>query len=209
MVELKKTANGIQVAERELPVMGFYDVVVIGGGVAGVAAGMAAGKRGMKTIILETFTALGGLTTLGLVNIPLDFVSGLGREMFDELEKVDGLWHRNTDPEKHKLVLDRMVKKYNCEVLFHSQVIDSIVEGDAIVGVVIQTKTGPKAIQPCCFPILHHNRDFFRIGCKTLRTICFRLRTCHISFLIMTCHIRRRKWQYLHFQYHKNYISSY
>ncbi|MBE5783652.1 MAG: FAD-dependent oxidoreductase [Clostridiales bacterium] len=146
MVELKKTANGIQVAERELPVMGFYDVVVIGGGVAGVAAGMAAGKRGMKTIILETFTALGGLTTLGLVNIPLDFVSGLGREMFDELEKVDGLWHRNTDPEKHKLVLDRMVKKYNCEVLFHSQVIDSIVEGDAIVGVVIQTKTGPKAI---------------------------------------------------------------
>ena len=146
MIGLNKTAHGILAHEKEIPVMDFYDVVVIGGGVAGVAAGMAAGKRGMKTIILETFTALGGLTTLGLVNIPLDFVSGLGKEMFKELEKVNGLWHRNTDPEKHKLVLDRMVKKYNCDVLFQAQVIDSIVENDAIVGVVIQTKTGPKAI---------------------------------------------------------------
>ena len=146
MIDLKKTERGIRVNEHELPVMDFYDVVVIGGGVAGCAAGMAAGKRGLKTIILETFTALGGLTTLGLVNIPLDYVSGLGREMFQELEAVNALWHRNTDPEKHKLVLDRMIKKYNVDVLFHSQVIDSIVEGDAIVGVVIQTKTGPRAI---------------------------------------------------------------
>ncbi len=140
MIDLKKTASGIQVEGKELAVMDFYDVVVIGGGVAGCAAAMAAGKRGMRTVLLETFTALGGLTTLGLVNIPLDFVSGLGKEMFKELEAVKGHWHRNTDPEKHKLVLDRMIKKYNVEVLFHSQVIDSIVEGDAIVGVVIQTK---------------------------------------------------------------------
>jgi hypothetical protein len=146
MIELKKTARGIQVREKELPVMDFYDVVVIGGGVAGTAAGMAAGKRGMKTVILETFTALGGLATLGLVNIPLDFVSGLGKEMFAELEAVQGLWHRNTDPEKHKLVLDRMVRKYHCEVLFQAQVIDSIVEDGVMRGVVIQTKTGPKAV---------------------------------------------------------------
>lgn len=91
MIELKKTAGGIEAKGHEIPVMDFYDVVVIGGGVAGTAAGMAAAKRGMKTVILETFTALGGLTTLGLVNIPLDFVSGLGKEMFDELEKVKGL----------------------------------------------------------------------------------------------------------------------
>ena len=57
MIELQKTPNGLRVNEREVPVMDFYDVVVIGGGVAGVAAGMAAGKRGLKTIILETFTA--------------------------------------------------------------------------------------------------------------------------------------------------------
>ncbi|MGI6653667.1 MAG: FAD-dependent oxidoreductase [Christensenellales bacterium] len=146
MIKLEKTKHGLRIGEREIPVMDFYDVVVVGGGVAGVAAGMAAAKRGMKTIILETFTALGGLATLGLVNIPLDFISGLGKEMIEELNKINGHWHRNTDPEKHKLVLDRMVKKYGCDVLFQAQVIDSIVEGDAIMGVVIQTKTGPKAI---------------------------------------------------------------
>lgn len=78
---------------------------------------MAAGKRGYKTLIIEAMSALGGLATMGLVNIPLDFGSGLGKEMFDELEAVDGHWHRNSDPEKHKRVLDRMVKSgRNCDV---------------------------------------------------------------------------------------------
>ena len=52
MIELKKTAGGIEAKGHEIPVMDFYDVVVIGGGVAGTAAGMAAAKRGMKTVIL-------------------------------------------------------------------------------------------------------------------------------------------------------------
>lgn len=154
---------------REIPVMDFYDVVIIGGGAAGTAAGMAAAKRGMKTVILETFTALGGLATLGLVNIPMDYVSGLGKEMFRELENVKGLWHRNSDPEKHKLVLDRMTRKYNCEVLFQAQVIDAIVEGSAIVGVVIQTKTGPKAIMGKQFIDASGDSDAaFYAGAKTV-----------------------------------------
>ncbi len=187
MIGLQKTQNGIKTNGREIPVMDFYDVVVIGGGVAGTAAGMAAAKRGMKTIILETFTALGGLTTLGLVNIPLDFVSGLGKEMFQELEKVKGLWHRNTDPEKHKLVLDRMIKKYGCDVLFQAQVIDSIVEGDAIVGVVIQTKTGPRAIMAKQFVDASGDSDAaYFAGAKT---VCGRpgdgmSQACSLEFIL-------------------------
>ena len=169
MIDLKKTENGIQTQEKEIPVMGFYDVVVVGGGVAGTAAGMAAAKRGMKTIILESFTALGGLTTLGLVNIPLDFVSGLGKEVFQELEKVQGLWHRNTDPEKHMLVLDRMIRKYGCEVLFQAQVIDTIVEDGAVAGVVIQTKTGPKAMMcRVCIDASGDSDAAFFAGAKTV-----------------------------------------
>lgn len=131
---------------EDIQVMSEYDVVVVGGGVAGVAAAMACGKRGFKTIIIEAMSALGGLATMGLVNIPLDFVSGLGAEMFEELEKVTGLWHRNTDVEKHKLILDRMIKKYHCDVLLVTQVVESIMEGDTIKGVVIQTKEGRRAI---------------------------------------------------------------
>jgi hypothetical protein len=133
--------------DREaIPIKGKYDVVVVGGGVAGTAAGIAAGKRGFKTLIIEATSALGGLATMGLVNIPLDFVSGLGVEMFDLLEEMDAHWHRNTDPEKHKLVLDRMAKKYNCDVMFVTQVINTIVDKNDVRGVVIQTKTGPEAI---------------------------------------------------------------
>ena len=71
--------------------MSEYDVVVAGGGVAGVAAALACGKRGYRTLIVEALSALGGLATMGLVNIPLDFVSGLGLEMFGDLTACDGL----------------------------------------------------------------------------------------------------------------------
>ena len=131
---------------REIPLYGEYDVVVAGGGVAGFGAAVAVGRRGYKVLLIEATSALGGLATMGLVNIPLDFVSGVGREMMDELEKLEGHWHRNTNIETHKLVLDRMVKKYNVEVLLSTALVDAVMDGDAVKGVVIQTKTGRKYI---------------------------------------------------------------
>lgn len=130
----------------EIPLYGEYDVVVVGGGVAGCAAAMAVGKRGYRVLIVEATSALGGLATMGLVNIPLDFVSGLGKEMMDELEKVNGHWHRNTDPEKHKIVLDRLMKKYGVDILLVTSVVDAIMDGDTVKGAVIQTKTGRKRV---------------------------------------------------------------
>ena len=131
---------------KEIPFYGDYDVVVAGGGVAGFGAAVAVGKRGYKVLLIEATSALGGLATMGLVNIPLDFVSGIGREMMDELEAIEGHWHRNTNIEKHKLVLDRMVKKYNVDVLLVTSVVDAVMEGNTLRGVVIQTKTGRKYI---------------------------------------------------------------
>lgn len=131
---------------KEIPFFGEYDVVVAGGGVAGFGAAVAVGKRGYKVLLIEATSALGGLTTMGLVNIPLDFVAGIGREMIEELEKIEGHWHRNTNIEKHKLVLDQMVKKYNVEVLLVTSIVDAVMDGDTVKGVVIQTKTGRKYI---------------------------------------------------------------
>ena len=63
------------------PLYGEYDVVVVGGGMAGVGAAVASARGGAKTILIENTSALGGLATMGIVNIPLDFPSGLGQEL--------------------------------------------------------------------------------------------------------------------------------
>lgn len=154
---------------ESLPVYGSYDAVVIGGGVAGVGAAIALGKRGVRTLIIEATSALGGLTTMGLVNIPLDFVSGIGKEMLSELDKVQGHWHRNTDPEKHKLVLDRMIRKYGIDVLFVTSVIDTITEGRTVKGVVITSKTGAKVVWGKTFLDCSGDSDAaFYAGCETV-----------------------------------------
>jgi len=131
---------------KEIPFYGDYDVVVAGGGVAGFGAAIAVGKRGYKVLLIEATSALGGLATMGLVNIPLDFISGVGKEMMDELDAIEGHWHRNTDVEKHKLVLDKMVKKYGVDVLLVTSVVDAVMDGTTVKGVVIQTKTGRKYV---------------------------------------------------------------
>lgn len=131
---------------RELPVYGEYDVVVVGGGMAGVGAALAAAQAGAKTIVIENTSALGGLVTMGVVNIPLDFVSGVGQKFFQALEAENGLYHRNSNPEKHKLVFDRMLKEYGCDCLLVTPLIDTVVEGNAVRGIVVHTKKGAQVI---------------------------------------------------------------
>jgi len=53
---------------RELPVLGRYDVVVIGGGTAGAPAGIAAARQGAKTLVVEYLYGLGGVGTTGAIS---------------------------------------------------------------------------------------------------------------------------------------------
>ncbi len=123
---------------RELKVAGEYDVIVAGGGVAGFGAALAAARKGCRTLLIERTTCFGGLATVGLVPIPLDTQYGIGREMLDNLNVVDGHWHRNTDPEKHKRVLDRMLAASGCDLLLDTFIVDAIMNGDTVRGVVVE-----------------------------------------------------------------------
>ncbi len=146
MISYKVQDKNVLADAEQIPVYGEYDVVVVGGGMAGVGAALAAGRAGAKTIIIENTSALGGLATMGLVNIPLDFLSGLGTEFFDRLTAMNGLRNRNSNPEKHKLLFDRMIKEAGVDCLFVTPLVDTIVEGNEVKGIIIHTKEGRKAI---------------------------------------------------------------
>ena len=146
MILLNKRDGIVAEAEKALEIIGEYDVLVVGGGMAGVGAAIASANAGCKTILLERETALGGLATIGLVNIPLDEPSGVAKKMMHELRSVNAEWHRNTDPEKHKLILDRMVIESGCDLLLHSYVVEAIVSGDTVKGVVLEGKSGRQVV---------------------------------------------------------------
>ncbi len=67
--------------ERKIPVQGEYGVIVCGGGVAGVAAALAAARQGTKTLLIEQTFLLGGLATAGLVTIYLPLCDGNGTQV--------------------------------------------------------------------------------------------------------------------------------
>lgn len=75
--------------QREIPVVDTTDVLVVGGGPAGVAAAIAASRAGAKVILVERYNHLGGLWTGGLV-LPLLSTHGMNQKQTDKSH----LWHR-------------------------------------------------------------------------------------------------------------------
>ena len=67
---------------KNTPVYGEYDVVVVGGGVAGVSAALAAKRSGAeKVLLIEKQFMLGGLATLGIITVYLPICDGEGKQV--------------------------------------------------------------------------------------------------------------------------------
>ena len=85
---------------RSLPVFAEFDVVVVGGGIAGVSAAVAAARNGVSVCLLEKECSLGGLATLGNVIIYLPLCDGCGNQVIggigEELLKLS--IQNNTQP---------------------------------------------------------------------------------------------------------------
>ena len=65
---IQKNYKSVVEQSRKVPIVEDVDVLVVGGGMAGVGAAVAAGRAGLKTVVVEYFGCLGGNGTSGMVN---------------------------------------------------------------------------------------------------------------------------------------------
>lgn len=160
-VSLDTKEGMITEPQREIPIIANTDVLVIGGGPAGVAAAIAASRTGADVWLLERYNHLGGLWTGGLV-LPLlsthaidksgkqkQVIFGIADEMYNRFKDMDMAFNKinpTIDPEAGKYLLDVMIMESGVKMLYHSWAAQVIQEGDTVKGVILENKSGRQAI---------------------------------------------------------------
>lgn len=146
---------------RELPVLHETDVLVVGGGPAGVSAALAAKRAGARVCLVERYGHFGGLWSGGLVLIVIamyakdktQVTTGVCEEILQRLDKIDGgvVNHKpgvlpTVDAEALKYVMVEMVHESEANVFLHCWGVDAIMDGSAVRGAVFESKSGRQAV---------------------------------------------------------------
>jgi len=148
---------------RKIPVRAETDVIVVGGGLAGVSAAVAAARAGARTMLIERNSFPGGVATAGMCCSVFNCFYTFGRELVvkgnplefvDKLSKADGpglSWHKHKghiiyDIEKGKLTLIELLEEAGVECLFETLTVGAVMEDDIIKGIIIESKSGREAV---------------------------------------------------------------
>jgi hypothetical protein len=152
----------IREPERLTPVRGEFDVLVAGGGPAGLIAALAAAESGLKVALVEGRSFVGGNMTIGLP--VLGFLSQKKVQIIDGLPQkfIDRLKARNAasehrpcplhmgitlvEPEAVKTVGLEMLVESGVEVLLHCQCAGVVVEEGRVRGIITESKAGREAM---------------------------------------------------------------
>ena len=122
------------------------DVLVAGGGVAGVSSALTAARSGLKTLLVESQISLGGLATNGYVNGIAGLIDGNCEEWLNLMEAEGALIRRPhqsaIDPEKGKLVLEKMLLGAGAKILYGTYAIDTLVKNNKIKELICHSKSG-------------------------------------------------------------------
>ena len=133
-----------------LPVLGRYDVVVLGGGTAGATAAISAASNGANTLVLEYLHGLGGISTMGLIGAYWHGVrSGFTEKVDEGVRNMAPSDHPRQIAKKGRHVTDwkmewfrREILKAGGEIWFGSMGTGAVVEGNKVRGVVVSTPEG-------------------------------------------------------------------
>lgn len=162
--QAEETATGSDVTwTRSVPVRYECDVAVVGGGMAGVTAALAAAKSGAKVLLIEKFGVVGGNATIGGVGSFCGETHGQG-EAFDAL--VEGLEAfdaiapyqpyeqkeaRVFDHEILAVVLQELLLKRGVRLLLHTGFVDAREREGRVTECVVCGASGPEAVRAACF----------------------------------------------------------
>ncbi|MCA1415135.1 FAD-dependent oxidoreductase [Bradyrhizobium sp. NBAIM20] len=162
-------ATTIDEPARKVPLYGEYEVVVLGGGPAGIVAAAAAARAGRKTLLIERYGFLGGMgTAAGVTNFcglhgnvhgeHRRLVQGLASELLGRIDRLNGLnaphlilgkvFAQAYDTAAYKIAADQLLASHKVNMLFHA-LGASVVMADErrIDAMLIETKAGRQAVR--------------------------------------------------------------
>jgi hypothetical protein len=153
---------------RQVPLYGEYDVIVLGGGPAGIAACVAAARAGRRTLLIERYGFLGGMgTAAGVTNFcglhanvcgeMHRVVQGVASELLARIDRLGGLnaphlvlgkiLAQAYDTAAYKIAADDLLGAHKVDILFHA-LGAGVVMHDAkrINALMVETKAGRQAV---------------------------------------------------------------
>ena len=162
--------NTITEDRRDTPVLGEFEVVVVGGGPAGIAAAVAAGRAGRSTLLIERYGFLGGAgTAAGLstfcglhANVHGEHkrvIRGICDDVLERLQRMNALRVPHLSVQKriqaqaydisaYKIVADELLVEAKVKPLFHALAVGVVKDSDKTIdAVIVETKSGRGAVR--------------------------------------------------------------
>ena len=158
---------------RETPVGGAYDVIVLGGGPAGIAAAASAARHGRSVLLIERYGFLGGMgTAAGVTNFCglhanvfgeiRQVVHGIADDLLARIDSLGGLnkphlvlgktYAQAYDTAAYKLAADNLLADVKADLLFHALAVGVAMENETRVGaLLVETKSGRMAMRGSVF----------------------------------------------------------
>ncbi len=158
---------------RKVPLYGEYEVAVLGGGPAGIAAAVAASHAGRRTLLIERYGFLGGMgTAAGVTNFcglhanvfgeMHRVVQGIASDLLDRIDRLDGLnaphlilgkiFAQAYDTAAYKIAADDLLASHKVDVLFHALGAGVVMhDSKRINALMVETKAGRQAVRADIF----------------------------------------------------------